>query len=89
MSLAFLFHYLMFNKFRMLVHPSSAACDLFVELFHGSYCSGSMCVGVTVWFACRDVASFMQASACIKDATPLQANHTVTPTHIEPKQYNP
>ena len=34
----------------MLVHPSSGACDLFFELFHGFYCSGSMCVGVTVWF---------------------------------------
>jgi len=36
--------------FRMLIHPSSGACDLFVELFHGLYCSGSMCVGVTLWF---------------------------------------
>ena len=43
-------HYLMFNTFRMLIHPSSGACDLFVELFHGLYCSGSMCVGVTLWF---------------------------------------
>ena len=50
MSLAFLFHYLVLNMFRMLIHPSSGACDLFVELFHGLYCSGSMCVGVTVWF---------------------------------------
>jgi len=25
--------------FRMLIHPSSGACDLFVELFHGLYCS--------------------------------------------------
>ena len=50
MSLALLFHYLMLNMFRMLIHPSSAACNLFVELFHGFYCSGSMCVGVTLWF---------------------------------------
>ena len=35
MSLAFLFHYLMLNMFRMLIHPSSVACDLFVELFYG------------------------------------------------------
>ena len=42
MSLAFLFHYLMLNMFRMLIHPSSGACDLFIELFHGFYCSGSM-----------------------------------------------
>ena len=35
MSLALLLHYLMLNMFRMLIHPSSGACDLFVELFHG------------------------------------------------------
>ena len=28
MSLALLFHYLMLNMFRMLVHTSSGACDL-------------------------------------------------------------
>jgi len=39
MSLALLFHYLKANMFRMLIHPSSGACDLLVELFHGLYCS--------------------------------------------------
>jgi len=39
MSLALLFHYLMLNMFRMLVHPSSGACDLFVELFYGLCCN--------------------------------------------------
>ena len=29
----------MLNMFRMLVHPSSGACDTFVVLFHGLYCS--------------------------------------------------
>jgi len=57
MSLAILFHYLMLNMFRMLIHPSSGACDLFVELFHGLYCSGSMCVGVTLWFGWGGVVS--------------------------------
>ena len=57
MSLAFLFHYLTVNMFRMLIHPSSGACDLFVELFHGLYCSGSMCVGVTLWFGWGGVVS--------------------------------
>jgi len=57
MSLAFLFHYLMLNMFRMKIHPSSGACDLFLELFHGLYCSGSMCVGVTVWFGWSGVVS--------------------------------
>ena len=28
MSLVLLFHYLLLNVFRMLVHPSSGACDL-------------------------------------------------------------
>ena len=28
MLLALLFHYLLLNMFRMLVHPSSGACDL-------------------------------------------------------------
>jgi len=43
--------------FRMLIHPSSGACDLFVELFHGLYCSGSMCVGVTLWYDWGGVVS--------------------------------
>ena len=47
MSLGLLFHYLMLNMSRMLIHPSSGACDLFVELFHELYCSGSGRVGVT------------------------------------------
>jgi len=39
MSLALLFRYLMLNMFRVLIHPSSGVCDLFVELFHGFYWS--------------------------------------------------
>ena len=50
MSLVLLFHYLMLKMFWMLIHPSSGACDLFVELFHG-------CVGVTLWFGCGGVVS--------------------------------
>jgi len=41
----------------MLIHPSLGAWDLFVELFHELYCSGSMCVGVTVWFGWGGVVS--------------------------------
>jgi len=48
MPLALLFHYLMLNMFRLLIHTFSGACDLFVELFQGLYCSDSMCVGVTL-----------------------------------------
>ena len=79
MSLALLFHYLMLNMFRMLIHPSSGACELFVELFHGLYCSGSMCVGVTLWFGWGGVVSGYHTSV-------IQPNHNVTPTHIEPEQ---
>jgi len=57
MSRALLFLYLMLNMFRMLIHPSSGVFDLFVELFHGLYCSDSMCVGVTLWFGCSGVVS--------------------------------
>jgi hypothetical protein len=39
---ALLFHYLLLNVFRMLVHPSTGACDLFVDLYHGLYCSVRM-----------------------------------------------
>jgi len=39
MSLALLFNYLMLNIFRMLIQQPSGACDLFVELFYGLYCS--------------------------------------------------
>jgi len=57
MSLALLFHYSMLNMFRMLVHPSSGACDLFVELLHGLCGSGSMCVGVALWLGWGGVVS--------------------------------
>ena len=82
---AFLFHYLMLNMFRMLTHPSSGVCDLFIELFYGLCCSGSMCVGVTVWLGCGGVVSGCR----YPDTTPPQPNHTVKPTHIFPEQYNP
>ena len=71
MSLALLFLCLMLNRFRMLIHPSSGACDLFVELFHGLYCSGSMCVGVTLWFGCGGVVS-------VRRLKPGYGYHTTT-----------
>jgi len=92
MSLVLLFHYLMLDMFRMLIHPSSGASDLFVELFHGLYCSGSMffwCYGV-VWLGWCDIRMQAEASFSLHtDTTPPQPNHNVTPTHIEPEQYNP
>ena len=79
MSLALLFHYLTLSMFRMLVQPSSGACDLFVELFHGLCCSGKKRVGVTLWFG----------FSLHPDTTPPQPNHNVTPTRIVPEQHNP
>jgi len=67
MSLALLFHYLLINVFRMLIHPSSGACGLFDELFHGLYCSGSMCVGVTVWFGWGGVVSVCRLKQCFRN----------------------
>ena len=91
MPLAFLFHYLLLNMFRMLIHPSSGACDLFVELFHGLYCSGSMRVGVMLWFGWGGVVSVLQAEAQLQPAQriPLQPNRTESPTHIEPRTIRP
>jgi len=74
MSLAFLFHHVMLNMFRMLIHPSSGVCDLFVELFHGLYCSGTMRVGVTVWFGWGGVVSGRRLQ-------PAYGYHTTTTQH--------
>jgi len=57
MSLALLFHYLLLNMFRRLIHPYSGACDLFDELMHGLYCSGSMWVGVTTFVLTHQISS--------------------------------
>jgi len=43
MSLAFLFHNLLLNVFRMLVHPSSGACDLLWIYF-------MCCIALVVWY---------------------------------------
>jgi len=62
--------------FQMLVHQSSGSCDLFAELFHGLYCSGSMCVGVTVWVGWGGVVSGCRLKPCFslhKDINKSQA----------------
>jgi len=42
---------------------------------------------VVVWLGWCGI--FMQCFSLHTDTTPPQPNHTVTPTHIEPEQYNP
>jgi hypothetical protein len=86
MSLAFLSHYFVFNTFRMFIHPILGACDLFVELFHGLFCSGTMRVGVMLWFGWGGVVSGCRLKHY---TTPSQPNHNITPTRIVPEQYNP
>ena len=79
MSLALLFHYLLLNMFRMLVHLSSGACNLLWIYF---LCCIALVRCVLVLYRLRHCLSLH------KDTTPPQPNHTVTPTHIEPEQYN-
>jgi len=67
MSLALLFHYLLLNMFRMLIHLSLWACDFFDELLHRLYGSGSMCVWccfVVVWYP---YAGFMMDGETVRN----------------------
>jgi len=89
MLLALLFPYLLLNMFRMLIHPSSGACDLFDALLHGLYCSDSLCVGVTLWYGWGGVESLCRCETLHTNTTPPQPYHNVTPTHNESEQYNP
>jgi len=68
--------------FRMLIHPSSGACELFVELIHGLYCSGSMRVGVRLWFVWGGVVSGYHTKRYRREA-----NHSHQPTACVKKEY--
>jgi len=49
-----------------------------------------MCVGVTLWVGWGGVVWYPDAGLSLHtDTTPPQPHHNVTPTHIEPDQYNP
>ena len=72
--------------FRMLVHPSTGACDLFVELFHVLYCSGSMCVGVTVWFGWGGVVEARDSqymSNSKYNVRPADTTPTPSPSYLD------
>ena len=64
MSLVLLFHYLLLNMFRVLVHPSSGACDLLwiylVLWFDVCWCYGVVRLG---W-----CGILMQAEALLQPA---------------------
>ena len=69
MSLALLFHYLLLSLFTAQ-HVSNVSTSIFrslrliVDLFRVLYCSGSMCVGVTVWFGWGGVVSLCRLKQC-------------------------
>ena len=42
---------------------------LIMDLFHVLYCSGSMCVGVTVWFSWGGVVSLSRLKQCFSNFT--------------------
>jgi len=64
MSLALLFHYLMLNMFRMLMHPSSGACDLFVISWAVLLWFDVCWCYVVVWLWWCGIR--MQTEACIR-----------------------
>jgi len=79
MSLTFLFHYLMLNMFRMLIHPSSELATYLLSYFMG-------CIALV---QCMLVLRCGSAGVVWYPYAPPQPNHNVTPTCIEPEQYNP
>ena len=68
----------MLNMFRILIHPSSGACDFSVVSPHWLCVLVSMCFGVSVWQV--GVVSVWKVEA--------QLCHTETPTHIETRTHN-
>ena len=65
MSLASLFHYLLLNVFRMLVHSSSGACDLLWIYLMGCIALVRWCYGVVRLGWC---GILMQAEALLQPA---------------------
>jgi len=65
------------NVFRMLLHPSSGACDLFVEFF----------MGCIVLVQCVLVLRTLVLQSAFRYHT-TTAKPQRKPTHIEPEQYN-
>jgi len=68
----------MLNMFRILIHPSSGACDFSIVSTHWSCVFVSMCVGVSVWLVALQPATQI----------PPQPSHTETPTHIETRTHD-
>ena len=90
----FIISLLLFNMFRMLIHSSSGTCEL-LWIYLMVCIALVRCVLVlrcglagVVWCGVLSLRRLKQCFSLHKDTTPPQPNHTVTPTHIEPEQYN-
>jgi len=94
MSLALLFHYLLLNMFRMLIHPSSGACDLLMSYFMGllfwfdvRWCYVVVCLGWcgVVWCGvvsgCRLKHYFSLLHGCHPNLATLKLQHTSKQEH--------
>ena len=92
MSLPLLFLYLMLNKFRILIHPSSGACYLFVVISWVVLLWFDVCLCYVViwlgWSGIRMQAEALgtSASACIR--IPHQHNQTTTQQQHTSNQIN-
>jgi len=63
----------MLIMFRILIHPSSGACDVSVVSPHWLRVLISTCVGVSVWLGWGGVhVAGFKASACHTDTAPTQ-----------------
>jgi len=92
MSLALLFHYLLLNMFRMLIHYPQELATYLMSYFMGCIalvrCVLLLRCGLAGWRGIRMQAEAQtnSTSACIRIPQP---NNTITPTHIETEQCNP
>jgi hypothetical protein len=88
MSLVITFYFTssMLNMFRILIHPSSGACDFSIVSPHWSCVLVSMFVGVSVWLGWGGIC----VAVVLQPATriPPQPSHTKTPTHIETRAHD-
>ena len=60
-------------------HVSNVSTSIFrstVDLFHVLYCSGSMCIGVTVWFGWGGVVSLCRLKQCFMLSSKYLNNKT-------------
>jgi len=64
------------NMFRILIHPSSGACEFSIVSQHWLCVLVSMCVGVSVWLGWGGI----RVARCHTDTTPNQP-HRNSNTH--------